>query len=195
MAYEMRKRNSTEKNKGAEPSRRWSRRSNVVWQCCNDRASSWSAALDSGSKRTILRKTQTGKINMKDTTTYFWNTNYMILLAKNWSHIGTILVILRCRPTLNLLSCRTFLMATISWLSIRRAWYTTPNDPLPITCKASAKSHDVKWPQNVIYPYGWTVIRLLVRFFKFMKSYELLLLAVTKSHQFLKKKKEYLIYL
>ena len=36
-------------------------------------------------------------------------------------------------PTLNLLSCRTFLMATISWVSMSRAWYTTPNDPLPIT--------------------------------------------------------------
>lgn len=38
-------------------------------------------------------------------------------------------------PTLNLLSCRTFLMATISCVSMRRAWYTTPNDPLPMTCK------------------------------------------------------------
>ncbi len=31
------------------------------------------------------------------------------------------------------LSCRTFLIATRSLLPISLAWYTTPNDPLPIT--------------------------------------------------------------
>lgn len=35
--------------------------------------------------------------------------------------------------TLNLLSWSTFFMATISWLSMSRAWYTTPNEPFPIT--------------------------------------------------------------
>lgn len=35
--------------------------------------------------------------------------------------------------TLNLLSCNTFLMATSSPESQSLAWYTTPNDPFPIT--------------------------------------------------------------
>lgn len=35
--------------------------------------------------------------------------------------------------TLNLLSWSTFFMATISWLSMSRAWYTTPKEPFPIT--------------------------------------------------------------
>lgn len=37
--------------KHAVPSRRWSRRSNVVWRCCSDPASSWSVALDSAKRR------------------------------------------------------------------------------------------------------------------------------------------------
>ncbi len=35
--------------------------------------------------------------------------------------------------TLKRLSCRTFLMATSSPVSLSLAWYTTPNDPLPMT--------------------------------------------------------------
>ncbi len=35
--------------------------------------------------------------------------------------------------TLNRLSCRTFLIATSSLESHSLAWYTTPNEPLPIT--------------------------------------------------------------
>ena len=60
--------------------------------------------------------------------------------AKNFSHLirqnySTDHRSCKChRRTLNLLSCRTFLIATRSPLSHNLAWYTTPNEPFPITC-------------------------------------------------------------
>lgn len=134
--------------KHAVPSRRWSRRSNVVWRCCSDPASSWSVALDSAKRRgddTSVggksRQQSEHEKSLKDreTFTHTHTSLYQNLMIVEQKHVGGKLLtpeqIKGSCSTLNLLSCRTFLMATISWLSMRRAWYTTPNDPLPITCK------------------------------------------------------------
>ncbi len=48
-------------------------------------------------------------------------------------------------------------MATISWLSMRRAWYTTPNDPLPITCKVFTKEETLSpWTEEINELIKWS---------------------------------------
>lgn len=53
---------------------------------------------------------------------------FIMTLTLLWTRAGFL-----THLTLNLLSWSTFFMATISWLSMSRAWYTTPNEPFPIT--------------------------------------------------------------
>lgn len=112
------------------PFRHWSRRTIATWQYYSGLVFSWFGVHDSEINKIMLP-------SMVEIVSAFMKPRDALLPSEILFIPGSVFSGVKNGHgnyiTLNLLSCNTFLIATSSEDSHILAWYTTPNDPFPIT--------------------------------------------------------------